>query len=916
MGLPETSTVGATALVGRVDELELLGHWWRGVTEPAVSALAVIVGESGVGKSRLAEEFAVDVAASGATVLVGAATDHGFLPYQPWVTALRSFMLTASPDEHDLAVGERAAEFAAIPWLRDLVSGGTPSSLGLPDQTAVTQLVAGVLARLASRNPTLVVLEDIHWSDRGSINVLRQIVAEAMPNVGIVLVERRPSTSRGPWTESLDAFGSRWELSLARLSHSSCRDLLTDVVPDLMCDELVDAVHDASGGNPFVALSLADLAARSSMGPELWASHMPQTAAAIWSARFSPLGPETRAALLVAAVVGTVFDPRLVAAALGQSDAAATAFNEAVGAGLVVPGDVQSLQFAHALVREHLYGNLTATRRRRLHRAVARALTPDDATEPSASSAQRAHHWRASGPSGRRETLIHSIAASAWALEQGAPGEASELGDQALRLIEQLGSEGAVTDADLASRRADLGGVLLRLGHPDGVRLMRDAAAYYEPRNDIEALARITDQLLRAGQNMGVPEMGSELATRIIPRLGAVDPRLHSRILARLGRAFETRTGAEAMETALSSAALRLARETADPETLAIALFCHVVDEPWTDRRLERARELIELGKLHGDPEWVLLGNHLAGTTLLDRGDLDEAVELTEELESLGSAVPPGYIGTIRNADLATEARVIIALRQLLLAQWRGHLDDQARLIAELSELLVEPALELDRLIAAVSLQRGLLAYDRGEFDALVDLVVAYTDDRPEESHRQIGTAFVLAGAGRPDDAFVIYRRILDSKLELVTTDLATSFMLNLLARLSFGFADADGAALIEHALDPYAGRSSTCAGGSMGPVDAGRAYCAATRGDGERAFDLLDRAQQQCEVWRSPPALARVHLARAEITIRVGGPPEQAAAAARAAVEVATPLKMHGVIRAARLLMPLDASLDGDAPP
>jgi hypothetical protein len=173
-----------------------------------------------------------------------------------------------------------------------------------------------------------------------------------------------------------------------------------------------------------------------------------------------------------------------------------------------------------------------------------------------------------------------------------------------------------------------------------------------------------------------------------------------------------------------------------------------------------------------------------------------------------------------------------------------------------------------------------------------------------------------LAGAGRPDDAFVIYRRILDSKLELVTTDLATSFMLNLLARLSFGFADADGAALIEQALDPYAGRSSTCAGGSMGPVDAGRAYCAATRGDGERAFDLLDRAQQQCEVWRSPPALARVHLARAEITIRVGGPPEQAAAAARAAVEVATPLKMHGVIRAARLLMPLDASLDGDAPP
>jgi hypothetical protein len=892
------------ALVGRADELHLLAQWWRGVCVPAVSPLAVIVGESGVGKSRLVAEFAGDVAASGGSMLMGAATDHGFLPYQPWVTALRSFMLTATVSERELAIGDRAAEFAAIPWLRDLVSDEPRASLGLPDQTAVTRVVAGVLARLASTKPTLVVLEDMHWSDRGSINVLREVVGEAMPNVGIVVVERRPRASAGPWAESLDAFRSRWELPVSRLDRASCRALLTDVVPGPVSEELIDAVHDASGGNPFIALSLADLAARSSMGFELWASQMPQSATAIWSARFAPLQSEVREVLSLAAVVGTVFDPDLVARASGRSAPADTAFHDAVAAGLVIPAEAGSLRFAHALLREHLYGGLTATRRRRLHRAVARALSAEESRGPSARSAQRAHHWRASGPSGLRETLTHSIAASAWALAQGASDEARVLGDRALALVEELSADGQLPESELASHRVDLASVLLRIGHPAGVGLMRDAADHFDSQHDVETLARIADPLLRAGQSMGMPEAGTELAEQLIPHLDAVDPRLHSRILARLSRALEGRVGAEPMESVLSAAALRLARQTADPETLAIALFCHVVDEPWTDKRLDQTLELVELGRTHGNMEWVVLGQYLAGTMLLDRGDVERAVVLTQELEAVESSVPHGYIGTIRNADLAKEARVVTVSRKVALAQWRGEFAEQGRLIGELFASLDHPALELDRLLAVITTQQGLLAFDRGEFEDFVELVIAYAEDRPETTQRQICAAFVMAETGRSEAAYAIYRRVVDSNLELVTVDQTMSFMLNLMGRMSFMFEDRAGAALIERSLGRFTGRSSSFLGGSMGPVDTALAYCAACQGHQGRAESLLAAARDQAERWRAPPAMARTHLADAEIALRAGRPAQQVISAARAAIAVAEPIGMEGAVRTARSLL------------
>jgi hypothetical protein len=133
--------------------------------------------------------------------------------------------------------------------------------------------------------------------------------------------------------------------------------------------------------------------------------------------------------------------------------------------------------------------------------------------------------------------------------------------------------------------------------------------------------------------------------------------------------------------------------------------------------------------------------------------------------------------------------------------------------------------------------------------------------------------------------------------LAALTVDQTMAFMLNLLARSAFMFEDERGAITIARRLRPFSGRSSSFHGGTMGPVDAALAYCAATNGLVDRALMLLDRSRTQCVRWRCVPALARVELARAEVLHRAGRPVAEVNAAAKAAISAAEALDMVGVV-------------------
>ncbi len=874
-----------SSLVGRTHELDALAAWFDAAVDDIGPRLGVVAGESGVGKSRLVCEFVAERRARGDRVLCGAATDHGFLPLEPWVSALRSGLAEAPVDVVAGVVVGAEAEFGAVPWLRDTLPGLPIDRLGTPDDRAVLAVVVRVLAGLAERSPVLVVIEDAQWCDQGSIELLAGVLAAEVPRCALLAVERRPFAARGAWHAADVDLHPRWEHIVRRLDHDACAALVDAVVSDRASVALADAVFDASGGNAFVALSLLELAHRSPLAPADLAVGLPGSASEIWAARFAPLSKDAAAVLAAASVVGTTFEPEVLGQAIADWPGTERAMVEALAAGLLTPADDGSLRFTHALLREHLYGALTATRRQRLHRAFATTLVERFGSSPSNRSAQLAHHFERSGTSGRADALRHLAAGARWAFEQGAPETAGDLCDRALELIEA--SPPLAPDL-VALRQLELGEVMLRIGHPDGVATMLVAATHFERADDVSSAARIADALLRAGEAVGMREAGTDLAERLLGRLDEVDPRLESRILARLARAMEGRVGVLDLQSRLSARALRLARSEGDPETLAIALFCHCTDRPWTDDRLDHIRELVELGRTHDNLEYQLVGLFYLFTLLVDRGDVGDADRILGEATALGERIPPGYVGAIKNADLAKEARVPGAYRQVVQAYQAGRFSEQQRLLAEIMTYRDDSDLEQARLAMVVAIQAGLSAFDNDGFAEFAAFVEPFADERPEYIQRQICAAFVLAGAGRHADAHARVDPIIAAGLRPVTVDQTTSFMLVVLAWTAYLLRDPSAAAVVAEALEPYAGRNTCCLGGSMGPIDLGRALCHEVLGDHERALAHIDDAVAQCAEMQVRPFLAWSHLVRAQILRAAGGTPSAVNDAARRAIACA----------------------------
>jgi hypothetical protein len=901
---PSADTLPPSILIGRETEMRELSAWWAAACAGTGGPLEVVAGESGVGKSRLVREFATEARTAGAHVLVGAATDHGFLPYEPWVGAIRSFVDHASPQLRDLIVTERATELASLPWLRDLVRSDTSSLHLVPDESGVAGVVRGILETLAESGPVLIVIEDAHWSDRGSVDLIVRILEDPPPRCGLVIVERRPTTGAGWWDKGPDRLPPHSELVVGRLDAHACSDLLEAYAPHVASDLLADAVFDASAGNPLVALSLIELVSRSPEVARETADQLPATAGAIWAARFSPLSPSSRRILSVAAVAGTASDLGWLIRTVGDEAAIRLALDEARGAGLIHPDETTEVRFGHALLREHLYLSLTTTRRRRIHRRLASTLSAPDDAAPSVASAQLAHHWRESGPSSRHEELRHTIAAARWSFAQGSSDAATDLCDRALETIAAIASEGLLEADALAGRRAELGDLLLRIAHPGAVEVMLTAVGHYRGTDDVVMLARMADALMRAGQFVGSADAGTALAADLVDQLDRVDPALHSHILARLTRAREGGvTPVEELEE-LSVRALALARTVVDDDdTLALALFCYCTAQPWTDERLVHLLELVDLGRTRHNDEYLAHGLNYLYVLLAARGEIDAADDVLIEVVEVERRIPPGYAGVIRNAELSKETRSLIIARRCVQAQLAGHLDEQERCIAELLPYLGEPDVERDRLLYVVMTQQGLLWHDRGGPEEFADLAVSFAQELPESTQRQVCAAFVLAESSMFEECRRLYEPIRRGEFRDVTIDLTTGFILMLLARTSHRLGDAAGAALVQRRLAPFTGQNPCFIGGGLGPADLGLALCAATAGRHDEALRFFHDALDQCARWRMPGIAARAHLDRARMLSTSSSTRTASLTDAREAIARSVPLGIHAVAREATAL-------------
>ncbi len=394
MGTPQGPAQDAPALVERDRELAAL----RDALAAALAghgSLVLIGGEAGLGKTTLAETTLAEAATQGALALVGRCYDLSETPpYGPWAEAL-----------------DRAPTGDALPALPPAVLPPERDGAALTGTDAIQRRVRDYLAALAATRPLALLLEDLHWADPASLDLLR-IIARGLAEVPLLLLATYRSdelTRRHPLYAQLPTLvreARATRLELHRLEEGDLRALVQGRYALPPADEarLVAYLLARAEGNPFYAgellRSLADerILQWRDGGWRLGdpgAAHLPALLRQVLDARLDRLGAAGRDLLATAAVIGQAVPLALWAAVAGtDEDGLLDAIERGVAARLVVESpDGAAVRFAHALIREALYEGLLATRRRRLHLRLGETLAATPRPDPDAV----AHHFQRAG---------------------------------------------------------------------------------------------------------------------------------------------------------------------------------------------------------------------------------------------------------------------------------------------------------------------------------------------------------------------------------------------------------------------------------------------------------------------------------------------------------------------------------------
>ncbi len=406
---------GLSRLIGREAELA----WLDGILSRAIESdgqVVGVVGDAGVGKSRLCLEFIQRCRVRGVAVYEVHCPEHGATV--PWLAIrelLRSYFALADGDSVETIrkrVGEQllaleAGLADAAPVILEVLGVGDPA--GSPE--GVGARLAGFLRRFvglrSANEPVALLLDDAHWIDRASDEVVREIGAAVRDTRTLLLANFRPEY-RPAWIG-----GSHYhQLSLPPLGEDASRELLQHLLgSDDSLGELADRIRERTGGNPFFTEEVVQaLAASGSLVGERGAYRLaapietlalPATVQALLAARIDRLADSAKHLLQVAAVIGKQFDERLLAEVSGLADrdlgGALGALQEGGFLRRISPSPRPEHAFPHPLLRDVAYQSQLGERRARLHAAVAAALEKLRADRLGEHAALIAHHWEASG---------------------------------------------------------------------------------------------------------------------------------------------------------------------------------------------------------------------------------------------------------------------------------------------------------------------------------------------------------------------------------------------------------------------------------------------------------------------------------------------------------------------------------------
>ena len=431
---------GRGPFVGRGRELEGLLAAWQTTLSSGTHAV-LIAGEPGVGKTRLAGEWARQAYELGAIVLYGRCDEDLGAPYQPFSEALRSLVPSFGIGRLRGLRGVKALP-PLIPGLADdLPDLVVPAHADADtERYALFDAVVALLGAASESAPVVVILDDLHWAAKPTLLLLRHLLRFGEhARVQIVGTYRSTDLDRShplaAMLADLHRDGSADRVALNGLE----QDDITAYVAEAGYDdeELARALAAVTGGNPFFLIEALRHVDES--GGRWDPRTLPQGVREAVSRRLSRLSEDTNTALAAAAVVGTRFSLDLVERVTG--DDLIDAFDEASKAGIVIEEPGGLYRFNHALVRQSLLAELASVRRMRLHQRIATTLEAEPGANDEVLAELAYHYFECAWAGNAAKAVQYCRRAADQAMARLAYEGAAEQYDRALHALDELDDE-------------------------------------------------------------------------------------------------------------------------------------------------------------------------------------------------------------------------------------------------------------------------------------------------------------------------------------------------------------------------------------------------------------------------------------------------------------------------------------------
>ena len=800
-------------MVGREEPLaQLVGLLEQATT--GAPAFAAVIGEAGIGKSRLCAELGALALGEGARLLLGRCSqDDGAPPLWPWLQVLH--------------------------WLGVELETGDEEDDG--SEFRIWEAVVRHVTDAAREELLVLAIEDLHWADQPSLRVLRllleTVAAGRLLVIGTWRAHPEPSGALGDVAEAFARrHAARIDLTgLDTAAVASVVEAVVDATPDADQTALLAARTD---GNPFFLVEYARLAQDAGDLAGLMSESDPPAAVSdVLQRRLARLPEETRSLLSSAAVIGRFFELPVLSEVTGlDEDPVLDRLDPALDAGLLREDDIGHYRFGHALVRDEIYGRLSPTRRARAHARVAEALERLPGRE-----SETARHWLAAGPACAARAWRAAWTAAAAARRVHAHSSTASLLEAALQSHAQDPDASPVERYDMLVELADAH--RWRGSWTELLGAVERAIETADELGDVARLARAaaamtTGAMWQSPSHGQVHETVVAALRRALAELPATDDELRCRAMVGLANEIYY-AGSIAERTALVDEALAMARRLGKESLLldvcqvaAVALW-----RPATAaRRLELSEEAMALARPVGNEQAFVVAATLNAVIHAELGHIDRMWEVAEVARTAAERLHLPYS--------------IVVLDTLLLP-WHvmaGRFEKAEVMVSQLNELAQD--MQMQQVRDGVDGALITLRFWQGRLDEVIPLM-ATIDSGPLPTTSTMLAMLLRSGL---EDAAREYAA--DHPVDLSGEDWFSMLSWGCAAEAALALGDRTLASAAYTRLAPYEGRVvSAGSGNALGPADAFLAQAAAAVGDLDLAARHADRALELMEAWQIPLA-------------------------------------------------------------